>query len=297
LSVSSSLTCDIYGAGTYASDTGSSTCVECRACPFPGTYEVDRCTPERNNVCEVYVYDIPVSVKIVIACGQTIFVFLISWVVWRYGLRTPSSNNMEVWFEDTQDLKGCLTHFLQGSLTHFRESEENWKWTLFSVVIGVHDFVSDCTTLALIPIENPFHLFWVSVVSILCSMITSLVLSFFSSIELSWSARAFIFISGTAEDFGHEWPEKWNSRTLLCVESLPQIVVQSILLYLQGSQGFTGWDWAIWMQTVIFTLASGYKHIRKVWKNRYGETNRDNVQRADIVMTGSSTLITGVAAA
>jgi hypothetical protein len=51
------------------------------------------------------------------------------------------------------------------------------------------------------------------------------------------------------------------------------------------------------MQTVIFTLASGYKHIRKVWKNRYGETNRDNVQRADIVMTGSSTLITGVAAA
>jgi hypothetical protein len=127
-------------------------------------------------------------------------------------------------------------------------------------------------------------------------MITSLVLSSSSSIKLSWSARAFIFISGTAEDFGHEWPEKWNSRTLLCVESLPQITVQSILVYLQGSQGFTGWDWAIWMQTVAFTIASGYKHLRKVWKNRSGQTthqpsNLDNVQMSDIVVTGGGLVI------
>jgi hypothetical protein len=238
LSVSSSLTCVVHGAGTYTNFTGSITCFECRSlpCPFPGTFELFRCTPETNKVCEVYVYDIPVSVKIGIACGQTVFVFLISWVVWRCG---------GLW----------------------RESDENW-WTLYSVVIGVHDFVSDLTLLSLIPVQNPFGLFWVSVGSILCSMITSLVLSFFSSITLSWSARAFIFISGTAEDFEQECPEKWNSRTLLCVESLPQILVQSMLVYLQGSQGFTGWDWAIWMQTVVFTLASGCKHIRKVWKNR-----------------------------
>ncbi len=210
------------------------------------------------------------TVKIVIACGQTVFVFLISWVIWRYfGLR--------------------------------RESDENWKWTLFSVVVGVHDFVSDLTTLSLIPIQNPFYLFWVSVGSILCSTITSLVLSSSSSIKLSWSARAFIFISGTAEDFGHERPEKWNSRTLLCVESLPQILVQSILVYLQGSQGFTGWDWAIWMQSVAFTLAGVYKHLRKVWKNGCGQTTdqpstRDNVQMSDILVTGVGVLIPAVGA-
>jgi hypothetical protein len=51
------------------------------------------------------------------------------------------------------------------------------------------------------------------------------------------------------------------------------------------------------MQTVVFTLASGYKHLRKVWKNRCGQTNGDNVQRAEIGMTGTSTLMTAVAAA
>jgi hypothetical protein len=36
-------------------------------------------------------------------------------------------------------------------------------------------------------------------------------------------------------------------------ENLPQILVQSRLVYLQESQRFTGWDWAIWIQTVVFT--------------------------------------------
>jgi hypothetical protein len=60
-------------------------------------------------------------------------------------------------------------------------------------------------------------------------------------INFSWSVRVFIFISNTSKDFGHEWSEKWNSRTLLCVENLHQILVQSILVYLQGSQGSRGW--------------------------------------------------------
>ena len=117
-----------------------------------------------------------------------------------------------------------------------RESDENWKWTLFGPFVGVEDVVSDFTTLSLIPIKNPFMLFWVSLGSILCSMITSLVLSLFSTIELSWPTRAFLFISSTAEDFGHEWPEKWNFRTLVFVENFPQLVVQAILVYLQGSR-------------------------------------------------------------
>jgi hypothetical protein len=66
-------------------------------------------------------------------------------------------------------------------------------------VIGVSDVLSDFTTLALIPTQNPFFLFHVSLASLLCSVAASLLLSFYSSINLSWPARAFIFITGTTE--------------------------------------------------------------------------------------------------
>jgi hypothetical protein len=224
-------------------------------------------------VCEVYVHNVPVSVKMAIALGQTAFVLLISYGVWICcGLR--------------------------------RESDENWKWTLFGLVVGVHDVVSDFTTLSLIPIKNPFMLFWVSLGSILCSMITSLVLSLFSTIELSWPTRAFLFISSTADDFGHEWPEKWNFRTLVLLENFPQLVVQAILVYLQGSQGFTGWDWAIWAQTLLFTLANGGRKVwknggLKVWKNICGQTTdqtskRDGVQMIDVATATTGVLIAAV---
>ena len=60
-------------------------------------------------------------------------------------------------------------------------------------MIGVNDVVSDFTTLSLIPFKNPFFLFWASLASLLCSVAASLVLSFYSTIKLSLSTRAFIF--------------------------------------------------------------------------------------------------------
>jgi hypothetical protein len=80
-----------------------------------------------------------------------------------------------------------------------------------------------------------------------------------------------MFLAGSAGDFGQDWPEKWNSRVLLCVENLPQLVVQAILLYLQGSQGFTGWDWAIWLQTLVFSVLNFVIRLRKLGKDLRGK--------------------------
>ena len=48
------------------------------------------------------------------------------------------------------------------------------------------------TALSLIPINNPWFLFWVSLASLLCSVAASFVLSFRSRINLPWITRAFI---------------------------------------------------------------------------------------------------------
>ena len=154
----------------------------------------------------------------------------------------------------------------------------NWKWTVIEVVNGINDVVSDFTTLYIIPFRNPFYLFQVSLTSLGCSVTVSLVMSLYSRIKLSWPIRLFIFISGTAEDFGQDWPDKRNSRIVLCVENIPQLAVQSLLLYLhsaparrwlprraeKGSQGFTGWDWAILVQALFFTLTIIFIKIRKL---------------------------------
>ena len=196
---------------------------------------MSRCTPKTNKVCEAYQHEVPTSGKIAIVCGQVPFVLLTCFVVVKISkLRSAVGVG------------------------------GNWKWTVFSLVIGVNDVVSDFTTLSLIPIKNPFFLFWVSLTSLGCSVTASLVLSFCSSIKvqsvkLSWQTRTFIFITGE--------PEKWNSRVLLCVENLPQLVVEAILLYLQGSQGFTGWDWAILVQALVFTLLNIVIRIRKLGKD------------------------------
>ena len=144
-----------------------------------------------------------------------------------------------------------------------------WKWTFFSLfVIGVNDVVSDFTTLALIPTQNPFFLFHVSLASLGCSVTASLVLSFCSSIKvqsvkLSWQTRTFIFITGE--------PEKWNSRVLLCVENLPQLVVEAILLYLQGSQGFTGWIGQFWFRPWSSPILNIVIRIRELGKDLRGK--------------------------
>ena len=57
----------------------------------------------------------------------------------------------------------------------------------------------------------------------------------------------------------------------MCVENLPQLVVQAIILYLQGSQGFTGWDWAIWLQTLVFSLLNFVIRLRKLGKDLWSK--------------------------
>ena len=244
-SASSSTVCADCGTGTYSDVSGSTACLECtkKPCPF-GTFELSNCTRQADKVCQVYVHNVPTIGKIVIACGQVPFVVLTCFVVVKISKTLRSAVGVGA----------------------------NGKWAVFSLfVIGIYDVVSDFTTLALIPMKNPFFLFHVSLASLLCSVAASLLLSFYSSIKLSWPTRAFIFITGTAGDFGEDWPEKWNSRVLLCVENLPQLVVEAILLYLQGSQGFTGWDWAILVQALVFTLLNIVIRIRKLAKDLRGK--------------------------
>jgi len=253
-SASSSTVCADCGTGTYSDVSGSTACLECtkKPCPF-GTFELSNCTRQADKVCQVYVHNVPTIGKIVIACGQVPFVVLTCFVV----------------------------VFKISKLRSGMGVGANGKWAVFSLfVIGIYDVVSDFTTLALIPMKNPFFLFHVSLASLGCSVAASLVLSFYSSINLSWPTRAFIFITGTAGDFGKDWPEKWNSRVLLCVENLPQLAVQAILLYLQRSQGFTGWDWAILVQTLLFTLLNIVIRIRKLGKDLRGK-------REEVIEQGS----------
>jgi len=214
--------------------------------------------PRTNKVCAVYVHNVPTIGKIVIVCGQTPFVFLICYMVFK--------------FSKLRSVMGV---------------GENWKWTVFSLVIGVNDVVSDFTTLSLIPTNNPFFLFWVSLASLMCSVTASLVLSFYSRINLPWTTRAFIFLSGTAQDFGQDWPEKWNSIVLLCIENLPQLAVQAILLYLQGSQGFTGWDWGIVVQSLVFTSLHIVIRLRKLGKDLRG---RREIEMMDLATGAASSV-------
>jgi hypothetical protein len=192
----------------------------------------------------VYMYDVPTSGKIAIACAQVPSVCLICYIVFRF-----SKSVMGV--------------------------GENWKWTVFELVAGFHDVVSDFTTLYLIPWRNPFNLFQVSLVSLGVSVTTSLVLSFYSRIKLPWPTRFFIFISGSAEAFEQDWPEKWNTKIVSFVEDCPQLVIQGILFYLKGSQGSTGWDWAILVQNLVFTLTSISIKFRKVAKDCLGRRGGD----------------------
>jgi hypothetical protein len=90
-----------------------------------------------------------------------------------------------------------------------------------------HDFVSRFTTLSNITIKILSLLFWVSLGSILRSVIASLALSLYSKIDLSSSfmAHTFLFIFQYTEDFGHKCPEPWIPRTLVWVENFSRLVV------------------------------------------------------------------------
>ena len=253
---SSKSVCINCATGTYVNVTGATTCLECSqdSCPFPGYFQKSSCTPKTNKVCEVYVHEVPTNGKIAIACGQVPLVCLTCYMV----------------FQISKPVMGA---------------GENWKWTVFELVAGFNDVISDFTTLYLILWRTPFHLFQLSMTSLGCSVTASLVLSFYSRIKLPWPTRFFIFISGTAEEFDKDWPEKRNSRIILCVENIPQLVVQAILVYLQGSQGFTGWDWAILVQSWLFTITSIFIKSRKVVKDLRGG-QEERIDEATDVSTG-----------
>ena len=58
----------------------------------------------------------------------------------------------------------------------------------------------------------------------------------------------------------HGIPELW------CVLKLPTASCPGDTGVSSGvPRGFTGWDWATWVQTLVFTLANFYKNLGKVW--------------------------------
>ncbi len=139
-SASSSTVCADCGTGTYSDVSGSTACLECtkKPCPF-GTFELSNCTRQADKVCQVYVHNVPTIGKIVIACGQVPFVVLTCFVV----------------------------VFKISKLRSAVGVGANGKWAVFSLfVIGIYDVVSDFTTLALIPLRNPFYLFQLSLTSL-----------------------------------------------------------------------------------------------------------------------------------
>jgi hypothetical protein len=222
-------TCVDCGAGKYSGAekaTAATVCVDCGA----GTY--------------VNVHDVPVSVKIVIACGQTLLVLLL-----RVWMCSPA-------------LSGC-------SLVWKGMYQVNIRHGLFAVC--GHDVVSRFTTLSNITIKILSLLFWVSLGSILRSVIASLVLSFYSKIELSWPTLSFSFavqrkilatnaqIHGLLELwYGLKTSHGWLYSQCCCIYRGPAVPACP-----------RGWDWAIWVQTLVFTV---YKNLRKAWKNRCGQT-------------------------
>ena len=91
---------------------------------------------------------------------------------------------------------------------------QDWKWSLGIFVVGVNDVISDFSTLSLIPIKNPFFLFWVSLTSLLCSFVFCLGASFYSQIDLTWPLRALVFLSGLARRASPRPSKCWSSDVL-----------------------------------------------------------------------------------
>ena len=212
---------------------------------------------DRDRVCKPYQYSAPEGLKYFIACGQAPSVGMLTLLIYKLFL-----NHLQ------------LQVTYQTSIT----------WTMFYIFIGLWDFVSDITMLALIEPFNPYGLFWISLGAIAISVAASVLLASMSNIKLrsnsspsiraAWPVRVVIFISACGNMFENEgsaqlcfdWsPEFFNHIAILMVEQTPQLVVQGLLLYLQGIQGFTPLDWAIWCQSAAFTLLNAFKNIKLIW--------------------------------
>ena len=82
---------------------------------------------------------------------------------------------------------------------------------------------------------------------------------------------------------------------ILVVEQAPQLVVQCLLLYLQGIQGFSSLDWAIWCQSAIFTLVNAAKNIKQIFFSRQPEPPKTEAAAGstEVQMEVSSVMIAG----
>ncbi len=189
------------------------------------------------------------------------------------------------------------------------------RWTMFHIFVGLWDFVSDITMLALIEPFNPYGLFWISLGAIAISVAVSVLLASMSNIKLSsssslsiraaWPVRVLIFISSCGNLFENEgspqlcinWsPEFLNHIAILVVEQAPQLAVQCLLLYLQGIQGFSALDWAIWCQSAAFTLLNAFKNIKQVCHAKCSPKIESLANIADTQMEVSSIAAAGAGA-
>ena len=200
--------------------------------------------------------------------------------------------------------------FLESLLLQLRSvSQISERWTMFYIFIGFWDFVSDITMLALIEPFNPYGLFWVSLGALAISVAASVLLASISEISTSWPVKVIIFIASCGSLFEGEgstqlcfnWsPGFFNHIVMLIIEQAPQLVVQCLLLYLQGIQGFSSLDWAIWCQSAAFTLLNAFKNIEKVLlsnKRTESAANSTEVQidLSSLAISGAGGLVAAAA--
>jgi hypothetical protein len=222
-------------------------------CEF-GFFESTSCSFKTDRVCKAYQYNAPVGLKYFIACGQVVLVGVVSLVIYKMHLETlqPRTTN-----------RGVI---------------------LLSLFIGLWDFVSDLTMLCLIEPFNPYFLFWISLGALVISLATSILLASFSRIKTqsdaraSWVARVVLFIASCGNLFDSDAgesaalcltfpPELLNHMSILVIEQAVQIVIQVLLIYLQGIQGFSALDWAIWGQSAFFTSLNAIKNARHIFSS------------------------------
>jgi hypothetical protein len=197
-------------------------------------------------VCKPYQYSVPEGLKYFIACGQIASVGILSLM---------------------------FTKLLLEPL-RLSQASRLGSWTMFYIFLGFWDFVSDVTMLALIEPFNPYGLFWASFGAIILSSVVSIRLASISNTtNAAWPVRVAIFIASCGnlldetpvQRLCFNWsPGLCNHIAILVLEQAPQLVVQCLLLYLQGIQGFSSLDLAIWCQSAFFTLVNAVKNIKQV---------------------------------
>jgi hypothetical protein len=229
--------CLVCSPGTYSQQL--SFCVQCGpVCNF-GFFESTPCALDRDRVCTPYQYPVSEGIKFFIVFGQAATVVIVSLLCFRWCLK-------DIPLKDHSKL-----------------------WVIFTVFIGLWDFISDLTMLSLIEPLGPYGLFWVSWSAIILSVAVSGILASLSKIQASWPVKTLIFIASGSNLFQSSSsellvmlsPEFWNYVAILVIEQAPQLVVQGLLLYLQGLQGFSWLDWAIWCQSAFFTALNVIKNI------------------------------------